>query len=172
MPAAPGGLENAAAAPACTLQVLWLNHGKGPSAASLPFVGRGVRMHAENSVTVSYLYRRSFALKVRARRWLATGCPSGEQRCTSPPQFPLALSSSRRGAPACPAADGRECDASHALPPTGCRPPPPLVPRQVLRDADIGDKDIDNLVRPGGAWRCLQAFVQGMRRAGGHRRRR
>ncbi|PRW32880.1 histone H3 [Chlorella sorokiniana] len=44
-------------------EILWLNHGKGRRSAGLPLVGQGVRLHLENSVTVSTLYRRSFALK-------------------------------------------------------------------------------------------------------------
>lgn len=50
------------------LQVVWLNHGR-PSATALPLVGRGVRLHYSNTVSVGLLYRRSFALKVGASRW-------------------------------------------------------------------------------------------------------
>lgn len=46
------------------LQIVWLNHRKGRLSAAQPFVGEGVRLCLENSITVSILYRRSFALKV------------------------------------------------------------------------------------------------------------
>jgi hypothetical protein len=52
--------------PPTRLQIFWLNHGKpiqqDPSKL-LGFVGQGVRTFAENSGMLSYIYRRSFALR-------------------------------------------------------------------------------------------------------------
>lgn len=53
-------------APITCTQIFWLNHGKPikqDPGKLLGWVGRGVRLFAENSGMLSYIYRRSFALR-------------------------------------------------------------------------------------------------------------
>ena len=146
------------------VQILWLNHGvpimESPKKL-LGFVGRGVRMFAENSGMIGYAYRRSFARRVSSA---CIFC------CRRVPTRVHALTGSIRCGPG-----GRGMSQLHeavgrifCLVLLGSEEAPcwSQVHRwvrparlQALNDAQIGDKDIDDMLNDMGALGEVQAYV-------------